>query len=624
MSDEPLELRRIRWGEVFPFVRLLGTVRRALHPRHLLLGTAAVIACYLVGRVFDASWGWADGGVLMGSEAGYRHEIQAYVGLDSAGFRNWVDESRRSQRALATRAARMVSGGSTTQEAGDVELEAAIDRLRGGDYQRSVRELLAAIEKRVRDGSAAIQADGSLSSAAKAERLARLRASADFLRLALAGKDISRFGANERSRAVSTIAQVSSGDEGGAQAAPQMTAQIQNVLARGMQLSELERRRPGGVFITLLDWEMRCFAGAVQGVVAGRWGYGGGALDAEPSLLGSIGSAAGGVMWLVTQRPWYAIVYGLAHLAIFAFFGTAICRSAAIASARGDSPSWREPVDFACEKWLGSYFATLFPLVGVAGVALVLLIGGLVAGIPGVGLLIGGPFYFLALLGGVALALILVAYVAGFHLLLPTIAVEGSDTFDALSHAGGYVFQRAWNLAFYSLLMLIYGGLSFIAMRLVVLLSLKCTHAVTAAGLGWLGAFGSARTDTFGRLEAMWSMPSWGALSLLPATGDQAFWGEFFNAPLSWLETFGSVFIAAWVFLFVAMLGGYVVSFYFCGSTEMYLLLRRDTDGVDPSEIYYEDLDSLDDFGSKENDETGSGSVSGTALPIVNSTEGRA
>ena len=84
-------------------------------------------------------------------------------------------------------------------------------------------------------------------------------------------------------------------------------------------------------------------------------------------------------------------------------------------------------------------------------------------------------------------------------------------------------------------------------------------------------------------------MPAWQDLPLLPALGGVNFWGDFGTAPLSGSESFAMVFFALWVFVFVGLVGAFVVSFYFCGSTEMYLLLRREVDAVDYDEVYYEE-----------------------------------
>ncbi len=209
--------------------------------------------------------------------------------------------------------------------------------------------------------------------------------------------------------------------------------------------------------------------------------------------------------------------------------------------------------------------------------------------IPVVGELLAGVLYGLALLGGFALAMILLATVLGLHLMWPAVAVEGSDAFEAVTHAAGYVGQRTWHAGFYSLLLLLYGGVSFVMVRLIGMLLLKLTHVFSGAGMSWFGNISGWRTHSISKLDAMWSMPAWNDLTLLPATGTTPFWGTFFNAPLSFTETIGAFLIACWVFLVVAAVGAFVVSFFFCGSTQMFLLLRRDVDAVDYDEIFYEE-----------------------------------
>jgi hypothetical protein len=120
------------------------------------------------------------------------------------------------------------------------------------------------------------------------------------------------------------------------------------------------------------------------------------------------------------------------------------------------------------------------------------------------------------------------------------------------------------------------------------MLILKLTHAATGLGMN---AVSSANTSTVGKLDAIWQMPAWQDLPLLPALGNVSFWGDFGAAPLSGSESFALFFFGLWVLIVVGLVGAFVVSFYFCGSTEMYFLLRRGYDAVDYDEIYYEEAE---------------------------------
>src|SRR5207244_3596506 len=98
----------------------------------------------------------------------------------------------------------------------------------------------------------------------------------------------------------------------------------------------------------------------------------------------------------------------------------------------------------------GSFVAApLFPAVLLLLGMFVLFLGGLIGAIPWAGELLVGILFFLPLLAGFILALLLIGAIAGGWLMYPAIAVEGSDTFDAFSRAYNYLYARPWRTAFY-------------------------------------------------------------------------------------------------------------------------------------------------------------------------------
>lgn len=354
-----------------------------------------------------------------------------------------------------------------------------------------------------------------------------------------------------------------------------------------------------GPFMALIHYESRCFAAAVRGAAAGRWGFGGDAFAPEPSLLGSVRSAGSGVIWLVTERPWYALLFGVLLVLIVTFFGGAIARHAAVQLARDITISSGQALRFACDKYASFAGAPLglAALILVLGLSIVLggIVVGLISLIPvlgGLGYILGGLLFIIPLVAGLGAALMIIATVAGGHLITPTIAVEGSDYFDGVSNAWSYLVARPWSVAFYGFVTLIYGGLCFVFVRLAALVVLKVTHGFAGAGMSLFGRWHSVNSEWTSRLDALWQMPAWSELTLLPAVSGPAFWGTFGNAELSWGEQIAMWLIALWVFLIVALVGAFVLSFYFTASTQMYLLLRREVDGNDFSDIFYEDDDS--------------------------------
>jgi hypothetical protein len=592
MPSEQTEIRTIAWSQVFPFARLFRTFSRAVDVKHLLLAFACVVACYLAGRILDMIWSASGSGVTVMSSAPQRTEVQAYAQLRSDEFATWQRDAIETYQKL-------VAAAKDTQTP---------------EHRAAVSDAEQIIDQRVAGAVAAIDADRQQSSAECRRRRAEVCEAADVLRLMLAGIEPAADGASaERARALDRLLEAD--PQLDARQRAEQQGKLRSTIARQQQLARAGQDRPAGPFISLLDYELGCLASAIRGVCTGNLGLSDGAPMATPGMLGSIAAAGRGVLWLVTQRPWYFIFYAVMTLLTFAFFGGAICRSAAIQATRDESIPLAQSVRFACEKFGAFAMAPALPIAVIIGATVALFIGGLFAAIPWIGTLFGALLYGLAILVGAAIVFALLGLVLGLNLMWPSIAVEGSDAFDGVQH-GAYVFQRPWHYGFYSALLLIYGGVCFLVVRVMAMLLLKVTHAATDLGMSFFGSFSSGRTDTIHKLDAMWSMPAWGDLTLLPVAAGTPFWGTFGTAPLTGAETLAMWLIAAWVFMVVGLVGAFGISFFFCGSVELYLLLRREIDAVDWDEVYYETPDYGVDT-SKVGGAAAPAESKGTPLPVV-------
>ncbi|MFH1749135.1 MAG: hypothetical protein ABIG44_19050 [Planctomycetota bacterium] len=584
MDNERSELRGIAWTQVFPFLRLFKTFRLATHGWRLLLGLACVLSCYIGGRILDGIWLSAGSGVLI-EEGGRLTEIDAYTMQGPEAFEAWKTQAEQTRRRLAANAIVELDGQRSAPEIEEQLTTRPVSALlQTSDHETNVSNLLEFVDTRLSAALDVIDADEDLTDNQKEEQREQLKRAADTVRLGMSGCEPSDFNLSGRLlRAIAPLLMI------GTDPTDEERELIDNTIPAQVALNNLERTDPAGPFISMLKYEMGCFAGAIRGVCTFRWGIAEGAFSPQPSMLGSIASAGKGIAWLVTQRPCFAVFYAILHFIVFAFFGGAICRHAAVQTTRDESISVGEALRFARQRYTGLLLAPAVPAGIFILAAIVMWLGGLVGAIPYIGVVLAGLFYGLALLGGFALAMILIATVLGLHLMWPTIAVEGSDAFDAVTHALGYIGQRIWNTGFYTVALLLYGGVSFVMVRVIGTVLLKLTHVVTGAGMSFFGAMSSSQTSTISKLDAMWHMPDWEELALLPTTSGTPFWGTFANAPLSGSEWLATIFLACWIFMVVGLVGGFVVSFFFCGSTQMYLLLRRDVDAVDYDEIYYEE-----------------------------------
>jgi hypothetical protein len=280
---------------------------------------------------------------------------------------------------------------------------------------------------------------------------------------------------------------------------------------------------------------------------------------------------------VIINNPVFAILLAVLFLFVWSIFGGAIARIAAVHVARDEKISVRQAIRFSIGKFLSFLFAPLIPLVIVLIVGLVVAIGGLLLYVPWVGPILVGLLFGLALLAGFIMTLVLVGTVGGFNLMYPTIAVEGSDSFDAISRSFSYVYARPWRMIFYTLVALVYGALAYLFIRLFVYVLLAVTH-------WFVGLFLWGQSGTYwrgeGRAAAMWPPPDFYNLTYAIDFGG-----------LKWSEAIAAALIAFWVYLVIAALGAFIISFYFSANTIIYYLMRREVDATELDDVYIEEAD---------------------------------
>src|SRR4051794_25913034 len=178
----------------------------------------------------------------------------------------------------------------------------------------------------------------------------------------------------------------------------------------------------------------------------------------------------------MTHHWIFFTIFFLFFLCVWSIFGGAIARIAAVHVARDEKISIRQALRFSTGKFLSFISAPIIPLLIVGAVALVVAVGGLIVNIPAIGPIIVGALLFLALAAGFVMALVLLGLAGGFNLMYPTIAVEGSDSFDAISRSFSYLYGRPWRLGFYTAVAVAYGAITYLFARLFIYLMLGMAH----------------------------------------------------------------------------------------------------------------------------------------------------
>jgi hypothetical protein len=337
-------------------------------------------------------------------------------------------------------------------------------------------------------------------------------------------------------------------------------------------LGEPDKRQRVGAFKLLLG-HGRSTIREVTGAVSA----------ADPGgVVATVKTGVMGFVWLVAMHPCYGTIFLLATLVIWAFFGGAICRAVALDAAREEKIAIRESLAFARKKFLSFLAAPLMPVGVLAILAIPLYIGGWVGAIPAVGDILVGVFFFLAICAGFAMAFVAIGGLAGCSLTFPTIAVEGSDAFDALSRSFSYVYSRPWRTALYGLVSLVYGAICLLFVKFFVRIMLWAVHVIVGLSMNYGHAYvADAAAKDVPKLDAMWQGP------LL--TGGSHFWGGFGGVDLAHVSAFGRFWFYLWIFAVVGLVGAFIVSFYYSASTLIYCLLRREVDATDLEDVYMEE-----------------------------------
>lgn len=330
-----------------------------------------------------------------------------------------------------------------------------------------------------------------------------------------------------------------------------------------------------GIFATFLAYEIYQVDAIAMGVLNWNWTGSDGVLA---SLQRFVFTAPG---WALSQHTVHAILMALVGLFVWSVFGGAIARIAAVHVARDEKISVRQALRFSISKFMSFFMAPLMPLILITAIALILAAVGWLSEVRYVGGLVSVlvALLFVLLIGiGVLIACAVVGTVCGSGLMYPTIAVEGSDAFDAVSRSFSYVFARPWKIAIYTFIAIVYAALTYVFLRFMVFLTLSLLHTFLTLWTSDIGPDGTAS------LANAWHGPR-GLFNLFQPL-------DSFNLTLG--ESVAAWAITFWAYLFIALLGAYLLSFFVSVNTIAYYLLRYDVDAAEIDDVYLEP--SEDDF----------------------------
>jgi hypothetical protein len=283
-------------------------------------------------------------------------------------------------------------------------------------------------------------------------------------------------------------------------------------------------------------------------------------------------------LWLFLTRPFINLFHGELtpvgfvyfalcsawELLVWGLFGGAIARIAALKFTRDEAPDLPGALRHAASKLTSYSMAPLLALGGAAVFGVQLAVLGWIMRLDFLAMVAGFAWPFVLLLG-LLMAILLIGALAGWPLMWATVAVEGTDAFDALSRSYAYTYQRPLRLLWYALLVVVLAAVSMFIVKL---------FATSAIALGnWSVSWGLDET-TYREIVAPQLVADPEAASPPSPTGTLALAVEA---------------IRFWNSLLGALAAGYQAGFLFVAAVGVYLLLRKDVDGAEMDEVYVDD-----------------------------------
>lgn len=234
----------------------------------------------------------------------------------------------------------------------------------------------------------------------------------------------------------------------------------------------------------------------------------------------------------------------------WALFGTAITRHAAVTMIGEESPGFLGGLRFGISRWPSSFNSVAFVLLGIAVLSLPGAFLGLLMRADW-GLAIAGVVWPLVLAGALVLAILVVGLIAGWPLMVAAVGVERGDSFQAISTAFSYLYQRPLHYIFYACV----AAVVFLPALFAAALFADATTTLAY----WATSFGMGHDRT----------------SSLLAAGD---------------GSFGLRAIRFWHDGIETLLASFAWGYFWAIATAAYMLLRRDVDGTELDEVVLDQL----------------------------------
>lgn len=249
----------------------------------------------------------------------------------------------------------------------------------------------------------------------------------------------------------------------------------------------------------------------------------------------------------LARLGWFVLVWSI--------FGTAITRQVSLKLIGEEVPGLFGAILYGARKWVAAFNSVAFVLLGMIALSIPGALLGLLMRTEW-GLAVAGTVWPLVLAGAVVLAILAVGLAAGWPLMVAAVGVERGDSFQAISTAFSYLYQRPLHYAFY--------GLVALAVAIPSLAAAGVFADATSTLALWAASFGMGHDRTAAVLAGINAAGTATSVADLP-------WG---------IRALGF-----WTRGLESLLGSFGWGYFWSIATAAYLLLRHDVDGTELDEV---------------------------------------
>ena len=514
-SKKPVRVDQVAWAQLFPWLAIFKTFRMAIRPSKLAVALVMLILLFVLGHGLDVIWG----------PQAIPGEVSAYGKMSQSDFNAWKKD----------------------------QIDSRDDRLQEILRSAYLADLNTELIEKV------------LSNPNK-YRLSR----------ALVGEHFDKLDDSVEGKAASQI-------QGGVDQS-QVNQQLAENLKRIAQkrhnaLNKLTELEPIGIFRATFEFKVNAFDQLVQSAIGFRFGFSHILDRSQKSPNTVVGSLCEMLYtlpsWLYGTYPGFLSLLSVCMLLIVAFFGGILARLAAMDATGSAHTPVMASIRFVLKRYLWFVLTPLMPVIMICALGLLLMLGGLVFfNLPGLDIL-GGFLFWVALLLGFGITILLVFTMATYPMFYPALVMEGTDSFDVVSRCFGYLVARPWHWFFYTMLSLVYGAVGYLFLGGLVYLTLSITHQIVGMGV-------------FAQMVDEGSR--WNGIMPTPRLG-QLLYSFNWDAGLGFTGKVTAGMIWVWSFFLVSLIGAYTGSFFYCANTVIYQLLRQSSEQTRPDEIAIDPVD---------------------------------